>query len=57
MYSSAASSMPCDLPPDAQIPIGQYGTSNVGQAKRVLLCADPGNGSEEVRVLLYERAS
>ncbi|WP_274379802.1 glutamate--cysteine ligase [Aquabacterium soli] len=29
------SSMPCDLPDDAQIPIGQYGTSNVGQAKRV----------------------
>ena len=30
-----ASSMPCDLPPDAQIPIGRYGTSNVGQAKSV----------------------
>ena len=29
------SSMPCDLPGDEQIPIGQYGTSNVGQAKRV----------------------
>lgn len=29
------SSMPCDLPPDAGIPIGQYGASNVGQAKRV----------------------
>ncbi|MDE2400432.1 MAG: glutamate--cysteine ligase [Burkholderiales bacterium] len=29
------SSMPCDLPPDEAIPIGQYGTSNVGQAKSV----------------------
>ncbi|MES2091216.1 MAG: glutamate--cysteine ligase [Pseudomonadota bacterium] len=29
------SSMPCDLPPDAEIPIGQYGTSNVGRAKSV----------------------
>jgi glutamate--cysteine ligase len=29
------SSMPGDLPPDAGIPIGQYGSSNVGQAKRV----------------------
>lgn len=29
------SSMPCALPPDAQIPIGQYGSSNVGQAKTV----------------------
>lgn len=29
------SSMPCDLPPDADIPIGQYGTSNVGRAKSV----------------------
>lgn len=28
-------SMPCDLPPDAEIPIGQYGSSNVGQAKRI----------------------
>ncbi len=30
-----ACSMPGDLPPDAHIPIGQYGSSNVGQAKRV----------------------
>ena len=30
-----AGSMPCDLPPDTSIPIGQYGISNVGQAKRV----------------------
>ncbi|TAK96721.1 MAG: glutamate--cysteine ligase, partial [Aquabacterium sp.] len=29
------SSMPCDLPPDADIPIGQYGSSNVGRAKSV----------------------
>jgi glutamate--cysteine ligase len=29
------SSMPCDLPADEAIPIGQYGHSNVGQAKRV----------------------
>lgn len=29
------SSMPCDLPPDDEIPIGQYGTSNVGRAKSV----------------------
>lgn len=29
------SSMPCDLPPDAEIPIGQYGQANVGQAKHV----------------------
>ncbi len=29
------SSMPCDLPPDDDIPIGQYGTSNVGRAKTV----------------------
>jgi glutamate--cysteine ligase len=28
-------SMPCELPPDAEIPIGQYGSSNVGQAKTV----------------------
>ena len=28
-------SMPCTLPPDDQIPLGQYGTSNVGQAKTV----------------------
>ena len=28
-------SMPGRLPPDAQIPIGQYGRSNVGQAKTV----------------------
>jgi glutamate--cysteine ligase len=30
-----AASMPGLLPPDADIPIGYYGTSNVGQAKRV----------------------
>jgi glutamate--cysteine ligase len=29
------SSMPCCLPPDDEIPIGQYGTSNVGRAKSV----------------------
>ncbi len=29
------SSMPCALPPDAQIPIGRYGTSNVGLSKSV----------------------
>ena len=28
-------SMPCNLPPDDAIPIGQYGTSNVGRAKTV----------------------
>jgi len=28
-------SMPCTLPPDDQIPLGQYGTSNVGQSKTV----------------------
>ena len=28
-------SMPCALPPDARIPIGRYGSSNVGQAKTV----------------------
>ncbi len=30
-----ASSMPGHLPPDGAIPIGYYGSSNVGQAKRV----------------------
>ncbi len=30
-----ASSMPGALPPDAQIPLGQYGTSNVGQSKTI----------------------
>ncbi len=30
-----ASSMPCALPAEAEIPIGRYGTSNVGQAKSV----------------------
>ncbi|HEX2331775.1 MAG TPA: glutamate--cysteine ligase [Burkholderiales bacterium] len=30
-----ASSMPCDLPADDAIPIGRYGTSNVGRAKSV----------------------
>jgi glutamate--cysteine ligase len=29
------SSMPCRLPADEQIPIGRYGTSNVGRAKTV----------------------
>jgi glutamate--cysteine ligase len=28
-------SMPCALPPDDEIPLGRYGTSNVGQAKTV----------------------
>jgi glutamate--cysteine ligase len=28
-------SMPCALPPDDQIPLGQYGTSNVGLSKTV----------------------
>jgi glutamate--cysteine ligase len=30
-----AASMPCNLPSDSQIPIGRYGTSNVGRAKTV----------------------
>ena len=30
-----AASMPCNLPADNQIPIGRYGTSNVGRAKTV----------------------
>ncbi len=30
-----ACSMPCALPPDDRIPIGRYGTSNVGTAKTV----------------------
>jgi len=30
-----AASMPCNLPADQQIPIGRYGTSNVGRAKTV----------------------
>lgn len=30
-----ASSMPCELPPDPLIPIGQYGTSNVGRSKSI----------------------
>jgi glutamate--cysteine ligase len=30
-----AASMPCSLPADNQIPIGRYGTSNVGRAKTV----------------------
>ena len=29
------SSMPCRLPADDQIPLGQYGTSNIGRAKTV----------------------
>jgi glutamate--cysteine ligase len=28
-------SMPCNLPPDEEIPLGQYGKSNVGRAKTV----------------------
>jgi glutamate--cysteine ligase len=28
-------SMPCSLPPDDQIPLGRYGTSNVGMSKTV----------------------
>src|SRR3989440_6198547 len=28
-------SMPCNLPPDDEIPLGRYGTSNVGRAKTV----------------------
>jgi glutamate--cysteine ligase len=28
-------SMPCALPPDEEIPLGRYGTSNVGRAKTV----------------------
>ena len=30
-----SSSMPCSLPPDDVIPIGQYGTSNIGRLKTV----------------------
>src|SRR5688572_11772125 len=30
-----ASSMPCNLPADEAIPVGRYGTSNVGRAKSV----------------------
>ena len=30
-----AASMPCRLPPEDEIPIGRYGSSNVGQAKSV----------------------
>ena len=30
-----AGSMPCDLPPDASIPIANYGNSNIGRAKAV----------------------
>ena len=30
-----ATSMPCRLPADGEIPIGQYGTSNVGRAKTI----------------------
>src|SRR5687768_3067903 len=30
-----ASSMPCRLPPDERIPLGQYGRSNVGRLKTV----------------------
>lgn len=29
------SSMPCELPPDDAIPVGRYGSSNVGQSKTV----------------------
>ena len=28
-------SMPCNLPPDGEIPLGRYGSSNVGRAKTV----------------------
>src|SRR2546427_1942213 len=28
-----ATSMPCQLPPEDEIPIGQYGTSNIGRLK------------------------
>src|SRR5213080_5031442 len=28
-----ASSMPCQLPPESEIPIGQYGSSNIGRLK------------------------
>ena len=28
-------SMPCNLPPEAEIPLGRYGSSNVGRAKTV----------------------
>ena len=28
-------SMPCQLPPDDEIPLGRYGSSNVGKAKTV----------------------
>jgi glutamate--cysteine ligase len=30
-----ASSMPCGLPTDETIPLGRYGSSNVGRAKSV----------------------
>ncbi|WP_313076491.1 glutamate--cysteine ligase [Melaminivora sp.] len=30
-----ASSMPCPLPPDETIPLGRYGSSNVGRAKSI----------------------
>jgi glutamate--cysteine ligase len=30
-----ASSMPCTLPPDDAIPVGQYGSSNVGRTKTI----------------------
>jgi len=30
-----AGSMPCRLPPDDEIPLGRYGTSNVGRAKTI----------------------
>jgi glutamate--cysteine ligase len=30
-----ASSMPCELPPDESIPIGRYGSSNLGRAKSI----------------------
>ena len=29
------SSMPCALPPDEEIPLGRYGTSNIGRAKTI----------------------
>ena len=30
-----AGSMPCSLPPDDEIPLGRYGTSNIGRSKTV----------------------
>ena len=30
-----AGSMPCRLPPDGELPLGRYGTSNIGRAKTI----------------------